>query len=1158
MTTATTTRMLIKVTNNNDDGDGSLREAIRQGNEAVKAGKAVEIAFTSSFHIKVKTGYSLEKGDWTFNQKLTKNIIINGENASGPLFQIGNQSNINSAKNPSDIEELKVDITRMHLVNSHVKGGDGKSGGGGGLGAGSALLHFNGHVTWRESSFQGNTVEGGKGAKGAMGGESFYIHAKRFMPKSGFALGTHNQQYANDGVAGQRGGSFNNSSATSHSSRYGKKGLNGWSKSHVGGTYGIITGTNGGHGHNGKLFGEGGGGGAGGGGGSSHDQHSLTGYTGARDGAGSWRHWGDGGRGGNGGNGNFGAGGGAGGSAGANAGHDDFKNGSRYRRSPSWTYKNKQGATGRSGEWASAPTKAGDPDRGNPGSAGRGGDGAALGVISSFATKNEKSSLSFDNVDFRKNEAKGGDNTGRFANIYSRHLTIKYNNITNSKGDSFRGNEIGNGDFNRNINSATTVKSRSYANSGRFKELVPTKSVASQEIFSTSYQVDSSLAQTFGKVYQLGNSGGHTIVLHADQKDSKIHQLEIAGAQELLQSVRDVNNLANETRTEDEIHSTHKGIFGSFTRTGSLKQAATTAAEAAARKGTELLDEQIDKFASKSLAALKSQSKYAFNLGALIGDAIFTQIAEDARIEEELKEKRRIDKARGEINRLIPEELKITPFDPGSQRTYDTFKDFELGRDQIAFTSRIKPIITYRSGLGGEGGVINITSERTDQTGDANSARLIGQIRLTTQQTANALKHGHDAIYFQQFLHLLPGKQDTNWKPYYAIAKDSQWQYFSRPADRKPGGIGNDRIIISRNTGIGTDIVLEANGFEGHDRIKGDSGKNLLKGETGNDFFDPGIGSDIVKGGSGTDTVSYTSLKSSVSISTSANKKEITVTGTAPAWTDKLSDVEVLRTWGGSNHKLTDAKQSSAQGHGYRVQTGATGTTEGSQYDDNLFISYASDFNTDPATTTLEKTTIVNGQQGNDSLLIDGLAAHIEAGQTLKLTYSNISQSSGFITKTTNGSNTKILMFAGISKGVTFTDTEWNSQGLATVKPQTGKQTEHANTNFADVDSDPLIGSTPSHQNDSDVQTDELTGATSAGFSNDNLVSPLQTGTLPQRVKVDSLNSMDPASTTLPAETVESTLASTVSMAHTAWEPGQERQQQPVWAQREFFIDPLA
>ena len=174
MTTATTARFVIKVTNNNDDGEGSLREAIRQGNQAVQEGKAVEIAFTSSLHIKAKTGYHLEKGDWTFNKQLTKNIIIDGETASGPLFQIGNQNNIDSSVNAGGVEDLKVDITRMHLINSHVKGGDGEKGGGGGLGAGSAVLHFNGHVTWRESSFQGNTVEGGKGAEGAKGGKSFY------------------------------------------------------------------------------------------------------------------------------------------------------------------------------------------------------------------------------------------------------------------------------------------------------------------------------------------------------------------------------------------------------------------------------------------------------------------------------------------------------------------------------------------------------------------------------------------------------------------------------------------------------------------------------------------------------------------------------------------------------------------------------------------------------------------------------------------------------------------------------------------------------------------------------------------------------------------------------------------------------------------------
>ena len=94
MTTPKATRTLIRVTNNQDEGKGSLRDAIRLGNEAVNKGNAVEIVFTSSLHIKAKSSYVLEKGDWLFNERLTKNIIVDGKEATGPLLQIGTQSKI--------------------------------------------------------------------------------------------------------------------------------------------------------------------------------------------------------------------------------------------------------------------------------------------------------------------------------------------------------------------------------------------------------------------------------------------------------------------------------------------------------------------------------------------------------------------------------------------------------------------------------------------------------------------------------------------------------------------------------------------------------------------------------------------------------------------------------------------------------------------------------------------------------------------------------------------------------------------------------------------------------------------------------------------------------------------------------------------------------
>ena len=160
---STPQRKEIRVTNSKDSGDGSLREAIKKGNELVKASPSqpIEIVFSEGFHIKPLKGYQLEKGDWVFNKTKRMNIIIDGKNSVGPLFTIGSPENTLASKTVADIPELRVDAHRIHLINSHVKGGSGKNGGGGGLGAGAALLHWNGHVSWSNSSFQGNKVESG-------------------------------------------------------------------------------------------------------------------------------------------------------------------------------------------------------------------------------------------------------------------------------------------------------------------------------------------------------------------------------------------------------------------------------------------------------------------------------------------------------------------------------------------------------------------------------------------------------------------------------------------------------------------------------------------------------------------------------------------------------------------------------------------------------------------------------------------------------------------------------------------------------------------------------------------------------------------------------------------------------------------------------------
>ena len=1148
MTTPKATRTLIRVTNNQDEGKGSLRDAIRLGNEAVNKGNAVEIVFTSSLHIKAKSSYVLEKGDWLFNERLTKNIIVDGKEATGPLFQIGTLSKIEQSTKSIDVDDLKVDITRMHLVNSHVKGSDGQRGGGGGMGAGSALLHFNGHVTWRDSSFQGNTVEGGRGAIGAKGGQAFYIHDK------------DNSQNEHDGEKGERGGNFNGSKATSNSGDFGTAGQRG--EANV--VFGYHTkegrglaGGNGHKGHSGKFFGEAGGGGGGGGGGTyqqrartSRDDYYpvIEGYQ--DDGS----KWGNGGRGGDGGDGSFGAGGGAGGSAGANAGNNRywgntfFLFGKWYERSPDWSTKNKQGKNGRSGEWASAATSAGDPNRGNPGTPGRGGDGAALGIISSFANKSEKSSLSFENIDFRKNTAKGGDKTGRFSNIYSRHLEIKYSNVTNSTGDTFRGSEIGTGSFSRNTNSVNTDKSKSYFNSGNFQQQTINQNNAPREIWSMSYENRPSIVQTFGKSYTLNNEQGHVIVLHADHDDHAVQNMEIEGAEALLSSVRDINQAANRTKDKDEILKSHKGIFGSVSKGFVANKALAFGGQWAMQQATTEWEKYKSTLTPEKVTQLTNTGMKvgaALGIAGFVGETIFNQIMEDARIEKELEQKNKIDKEKNRINALIPQKLNIQPVDIGQNRTYDTFKNFQLGRDQMIFSSRITPNLEYRIDPA-RGGVLNIYSERTDGAND-NSARLIGQIQLTKSQTESAKRIGNNTQYFQDFLHIVETKAG---KGRYVLAKDSQWQYYSRPSDRIPGGIGNDRIIVQREEGISKTTMLKVNGFEGDDRIKGDDGNSLLIGESGNDFFDPGLGSDIIRGGSGVDTASYTSLKSGVSVKTNS-KGDIIVSDSSDSlkWSDQLIDVEAIRTWGESKIDLSGARKTSNQGGGFLIQTGANGSIEGSRNDDIIITSFASNFNSKPRSILNGKSTYVDGKQGRNQLLIDGLSAHIKDGNKIKLQFTNNEKTSGKIISLTKTKGV-VMRFKNITNGIHFTDASQTQNGL--LSPLQNKTTNETLDTLTGDSMDSTLSDKTSSPN---RNLDRLTGNISDNIFRD------ANSSQPSIIKDPKSHTLEPIN--LPLEPMtnseeSATFFSAFSPCSTrsaGWEG--ETQAQPMLMNNEFFIDPL-
>lgn len=374
---------VIQVTNTNDSGAGSLREAIGLANEGTGT---TQIVFDSSL-----AGQTIT---WTDDPPIISNgVTIDGSDAAGLTISGGNSHRVIFV----DAAGSDVVIQDLTIADGLADGGDGGfgySGGGGGLGAGGGLFVNQGAVTVERVEFANNAAIGGQGGESKLannnsaGGGGGGLHGDAgsildigdqfggsggggFYGAGGTVGGINSGAYGGSGGGGfgGDGGSVDVSSGSGG----GGLALNGADGSDLPGAGAADGGGDGGAvgqaGANGATYGGGGGGGEGyvtggsvgggdggrfGGGGGSGDLGSTGGAGGEMGGGGG------GGQQASGGNGGFAGGGGAAGKNGSLGGDGGFGAGSGGGKTS-----------------AGAATYGGSGGASNSG--GSGGGGAALG-----------------------------------------------------------------------------------------------------------------------------------------------------------------------------------------------------------------------------------------------------------------------------------------------------------------------------------------------------------------------------------------------------------------------------------------------------------------------------------------------------------------------------------------------------------------------------------------------------------------------------------------------------------------------------------------------------------------------------------------------------------------------------------------------------------
>lgn len=143
MLTVASAQTTYTVSNTNDDGAGSLRQAIAdaEGNPGTDIINATGVTGT----ITLSTGLPNITESLTINGSGKGNLFISGNNVVRPFFIMGGT----------------VQIKNLSIINGLAQGGSPSVGGGGGAGMGGGVYIDGGTVTFTTVAFTGNSAKGG-------------------------------------------------------------------------------------------------------------------------------------------------------------------------------------------------------------------------------------------------------------------------------------------------------------------------------------------------------------------------------------------------------------------------------------------------------------------------------------------------------------------------------------------------------------------------------------------------------------------------------------------------------------------------------------------------------------------------------------------------------------------------------------------------------------------------------------------------------------------------------------------------------------------------------------------------------------------------------------------------------------------------------------